>query len=139
MSSLSKIKDVNKLGADKIITHDQLKNIDNRSVDVVIDLLGKDYSNNLINKLKYFGRYATAGAVSGPIASIDIRTIYLHDLSLFGCTVLDSGVFKNIIGYIEKKEISPLVDKIFPLKNIIEAQKYFLKKDFIGKIVITTC
>ena len=138
MSSLSKIKDVNKLGADKIITHDQLKNIDNRSVDVVIDLLGKDYSNNLINKLKYFGRYATAGAVSGPIASIDIRTIYLHDLSLFGCTVLDSGVFKNIIGYIEKKEFIPLVDKIFPLKNIIEAQKYFLKKDFIGKIVITT-
>ena len=138
MSSLSKIKDVNKLGADKVITHDQLKNIDNRSVDVVIDLLGKDYSNNLINKLKYFGRYATAGAVSGPIASIDIRTIYLHDLSLFGCTVLDSGVFKNIIGYIEKKEIIPLVDKIFPLKNIIEAQKYFLKKDFIGKIVITT-
>ena len=95
--------------------------------------------NNLINKLKYFGRYATAGAVSGPIASIDIRTIYLHDLSLFGCTVLDSGVFKNIIGYIEKKEISPLVDKIFPLKNIIEAQKYFLKKDFIGKIVKTAC
>ena len=132
-----KIKDVSKLGANKIITHDQLKNIDNRSVDVVIDLLGKDYSNNLINKLKYFGRYATAGAVSGPIASIDIRTIYLHDLSLFGCTVLDSGVFKNIIGYIEKKEISPLVDKIFPLKNIIEAQKYFLKKNFIGKIVIT--
>ena len=97
------------------------------------------FPNNLINKLKYFGRYATAGAVSGPIASIDIRTIYLHDLSLFGCTTLGNKVFKNIIDYIENNEINSLVDKVFPLKNLIEAQKHFLKKDFIGKIIITAC
>ena len=139
MSSPSRIKEVDKLGADKIITYDQLENFDNRSVDVVIDLLGKDYSNNLINKLKYFGRYAIAGAVSGPIASIDMRTIYLHDLSLFGCTVLSNDVFKNIIVYIENKEINPIVSKVFPLEKLIDAQKYFLEKNFTGKIIITTC
>ena len=92
----------------------------------------------MIDKLKHFGRYATAGAVSGPFANIDIRTIYLKDLSLFGCTILEKNVFKNLITYIENNEIKPLVAKVFSLEKIIEAQKYFLGKNFIGKIVITT-
>mgnify|MGYP001492671988 CR=1 FL=1 len=51
----------------------------------------------------------------------------------------NNEVFKNIITYIENKEINPLVDRVSPLKNLIEAQKYFLKKNFIEKIVITVC
>ena len=86
MSSPKKIQDIKKLGADKIIERNELSTLDNQSVDVVIDLLGGHYSNIMIDKLKHFGRYATAGAVSGPFSNIDIRTIYLKDLSLFGCT-----------------------------------------------------
>lgn len=138
MSSVSKINEIYKLGVDNAISHDQLASINNHSVDVVIDLLGKDYSNNLINKLNYFGRYATAGAVSGPITSMDLRTIYLNDLSLYGSTILDKNVFKNLISYIENNEIKPIVAKTFPLKKIIEAQKFFLDKKFIGKIILTT-
>ena len=138
MSSPKKIQDIKKLGADKIIERNELSILDNQSVDVVIDLLGGHYSNIMIDKLKHFGRYATAGAVSGPFSNIDIRTIYLKDLSLFGCTVLEKNVFKDLINYIENNEIKPLVAKVFSLEKITEAQKYFLEKNFIGKIVITT-
>ena len=139
MSSPKKIQDIKKLGEDEIIERDTLFTLDNQSIDVVIDLLGGHYSNIMIDKLKHFGRYATAGAVSGPFANIDIRTIYLKDLSLFGCTILEKNVFKNLITYIENNEIKPLVAKVFSLEKIIEAQKYFLEKNFIGKIVITVC
>ena len=137
ITSQSKIENIKNLGANNVITYNQLEHIDNQSIDVVIDLVGGSYSNELINKLKNFGRYATAGAVSGPIASIDIRTIYLQNLSLFGTTVLNEKIFKNLISYIEKKKIIPLIAKTFTLNKIIEAQKFFLMKKYTGKIVIT--
>ncbi len=138
ISEIEKFNDLKLLGANSTFTRSQLNHIQDNSVDVVIDLVGGNYTNQLINKLKYFGRYATAGAVSGPIANIDIRTVYLKDLSLYGCTVLRSNVFPNLISYIEKNEIQPLVKKTFSLDNIVEAQRYFLNKKFVGKIVLTT-
>ena len=138
ISEIEKFNDLKLLGANCTYTRDQLNDIQDNSVDVVIDLVGGNYTNQLINKLKHFGRYATAGAVSGPIANIDIRTLYLKDLSLYGCTVLRSNVFPNLISYIEKNEIQPLVKKTFSLDNIVEAQRYFLNKKFVGKIVLTT-
>ena len=138
MSSPKKIHDIKKLGTDKIVERDKLFTLDNQSIDVVIDLVGGHYSNIMIDKLKRFGRYASAGAVSRPFADIDIRTIYLKDLSLFGCTVLEKNVFKNLVKYIENNEIKPLVAKIFNLRDLVDAQKFFLEKKYIGKIVLTT-
>ena len=139
ISTHSKFDRLNKIGASQTISYDQLKLLDNQSIDVVIDLLGGNYSNELMNKLKHFGRYVTAGAVTGPFAEIDIRTIYLKDLSLYGSTVLEKNVFRNLISYIENKEITPLIEKKFSLKNLIEAQRFFLEKKYLGKIVITVC
>ena len=53
-----------------------------------------------------------------------------------GCTVQDSQVFKNLIGYIERNEIKPLVSRIYPLKDIVSAQKDFLAKKYVGKLVL---
>ena len=50
---------------------------------------------------------------------------------------MSTGTFKNLISYIENNEIKPIVAKTFPLKKIIEAQKFFLDKKFIGKIILT--
>ena len=53
-----------------------------------------------------------------------------------GCTFQDSQVFKNLIGYIERNEIRPLVANSYPLKEIVKAQKDFLSKKFVGKLVL---
>jgi len=62
--------------------------------------------------------------------------LYLKDLTLLGCTAWDVDIFQNLIGYIEANEIKPLVAKIFPLNEIVNAQKEFMKKKYIGKIVL---
>jgi NADPH:quinone reductase-like Zn-dependent oxidoreductase len=103
---------------------------------VVIDLVAGKTWGKFLEVLKPKGRYAVSGAIGGPIVGLDVRTLYLKDLSFFGCTVLEPEVFKNLIKRIEKKEIKPLVAKTFPLENIVDAQKEFLQKKHIGKIVL---
>ena len=110
--------------------------LENESIDVVIDLVaGSDWAD-LLDVLKRGGRYAAAGAIAGPIVELDIRTLYLKDLTLMGCTVQDSQVFKNLISYIERNEIKPLVSKTYPLKDIVRAQKDFISKKYVGKLVL---
>ena len=47
------------------------------------------------------GRYAVSGAIAGPLSEIDVRTLYLKDLTLFGCTFQEEEVFTNVIKYVE--------------------------------------
>ncbi len=78
-----------------------------------------------------------ASAIGGPLVELDVRTLYLKDLSLFGCTVLAKEVFSNLIKHIERNNILPIVAKTFPLGQIADAQKYFETKQHTGKIVLT--
>ncbi len=98
-------------------------------------MAGEDWGD-LLDVLKKGGRYAAAGAISGPIVELDVRTLYLKDLVLIGCTFQDRKVFENLIGYIERGEIKPLVAKTYPLVNIVEAQKDFISKKYAGKLVL---
>ena len=68
--------------------------------------------------------------------TLDMRTFYLKDLKLIGCTSWDEPVFPNLISYIERGELQPLVAKIFPLEQIADAQKEFLEKKHVGNFVL---
>ena len=138
IASAEKINDVKKIGADTVIKRGESLNgvLEAESVDVVIDLVAGGQWAELLDVLKKGARYAAAGAIAGPIVELDIRTLYLKDLTLMGCTFQDGQVFKNLIGYIERNEIKPLVAKSYPLKDIINAQKDFLSKKYTGKLVL---
>ena len=129
---------VKEIGADEVIHREDklIDSIENESIDVVIDLVAGEDWGDLLDVLKKGGRYASAGAIAGPIVELDVRTLYLKDLVLIGCTFQDRQVFQNLIGYIERNEIKPLVSKTYPLKNIINAQKDFVSKKYVGKLVL---
>jgi len=126
------------LGADRTLARDAslVQELGNGTVDVVIDLVAGKQWPDLLNVLRPFGRYAVSGAIAGPFVELDVRTLYLKDLSLFGCTVLDEVVFPNLIKRIEAGEISPVVAKTFSLTQIPEAQQLFETKQHVGKFVI---
>lgn len=104
--------------------------------DVVIDVVGGNDFPSLLRALRPFGRYATAGAIAGPLVELDLRTLYLKDQTLFGCTVLDPEVFSNLVGYVERGEVRPVVCATLPLDQIEAAQQMFLEKRHVGKIVL---
>jgi len=133
-----KSKEVLQIGADKIVFRDSdlVAEMGRDSVDVVIDLVGGSRWTQLLDIIKTGGRYATSGAISGPIVELDLRTLYLKDLTLFGCTFQPKEVFRNLIKYIEDNKIKPLLAKSYPLKEIKQAQLDFLSKKFTGKLVL---
>ena len=65
-----------------------------------------------------------------------MRTFYLRDLHLIGCTAWDEPVFSNLIAYIERGEFRPVVAGTFPLHDIVEAQRRFLDRRHVGKLVL---
>ncbi|MEH6454959.1 MAG: alcohol dehydrogenase family protein [Cocleimonas sp.] len=138
VSSATKFDDVLAIGADQVIDRnaDFVTELGCNSVDVVVDLVAGDKWASLLEVLKRGGRYATAGAIAGPIVELDVRTLYLKDLTLIGCTFQEEVVFRNLITYIEGGEIKPLVSKTYPLSEIAQAQTDFLDKKFTGKLVL---
>lgn len=138
IASPSKADRIRSLGADRTFaTNDGLvRELGTNCVDVVVDLVAGEQWPHLLDVLKPFGRYAVAGAIAGPIVALDVRTLYLKDLSLFGCTVLDTAVFPNLIKRIESGKVLPVVADTFSLSRIREAQKQFELKKHVGKLVI---
>ena len=138
ITSPSKAESLRDLGAETILDRDAdiVAELGANSIDVVVDLVAGPKWPTLLDVMRPGGRYAVAGAIGGPIVELDVRTLYLKDLSFFGCTVLEPQVFGNLVGYIERGEIKPLVAETFPLKDIGRAQAAFGEKGYTGKIVL---
>ena len=138
VAGASKADAVRAIGADEVVDRnaDFAAAIGRDAVDVVVDLVAGDAWPSLLDVLKRGGRYATAGAIAGPIVELDVRTLYLKDLSLLGCTFQDDVVYENLVSYIERGEVRPMVAKTFPLRDIGRAQEEFLAKKFTGKLVL---
>lgn len=128
----AKAEEVRALGADVVLPRDAAL----PQVDVVLDLVGGAAFPRLLDALRPGGRYAVAGAIGGPICELDLRTVYLKDLTLFGCTFQEDAVFENLVRYIEAGEIRPLVARTYPLEAIHQAQADFLAKSHTGKLVL---
>ena len=139
ITSPSKSGEVLSLGASRTLARNDsvVKALGSQSIDVVIDLVGGDQWAELLDVLRPGGRYAVAGAIGGSLVEMDLRTLYLKNLSLFGCTVLDPKVFSNLIKNIEDGNVSPVVAQTFQLEQIVQAQEVFALKKHTGKIVLT--
>jgi NADPH:quinone reductase-like Zn-dependent oxidoreductase len=134
----SKMDEVLRVGADFVVDRDSdiVSELGEERFDVVIDNVGGPHFAGELNTLKRGGRYASSGAIGGPLVNLDLRTMYLKDLTLIGCTAWDEPVFPQIVSYIESNRIKPLVAKTFPLADIAHAQQEFLEKKHVGKFVL---
>jgi NADPH:quinone reductase-like Zn-dependent oxidoreductase len=138
VASPSKAAAVASLGAAHVIAPDAdpVKEFGREKIDAIVDVVGGTQFPALLEVLRRGGRYAVAGAIAGPVVELDLRTLYLKDLRLLGCTVLEADVFGHLVQYIERSEIRPLVAGVHPLADIVQAQREFLAKRRLGKIIL---
>ena len=138
IAASAKADKVKAIGADEVIDRndDVVARLGEHSVDVVVDNVAGPAFGAMLNVLKRGGRYVSSGAIGGPLVTLDMRTFYLNDLTLIGCTAWDEPVFANLVTYIELGEIRPLLAKTFPLNQIANAQREFLKKTHVGNFVL---
>lgn len=140
MASEPKHAEVAKLGADRLLPRapDDLKSlVADETVTVIADVVGGPHWPKLIDVLSRGGRYTISGAIAGPMVELDLRTLYLRDLTFLGSTIIDPDVMPRLVSYIEKGEIQPALAATYPLEELHAAQTAFIAKQHAGNIVVT--
>lgn len=139
LASGAKHADVARSGPDVILPRspeDLRGALGTEKITVVADIVGGPLWPHLIGILERGGRYTCSGAIAGPMVELDLRTFYLRDLTFTGSTVVPRHVFADVVGYIERKEIKPVLAATFPLSELREAQAAFIEKRHTGNIVV---
>ena len=138
VTTASKVAAVRALGAHQVLLRedDLCQKLGESSVDVVVDNVGGPGFAQSLRLLRRGGRHVTSGAIAGAQVALDLRTLYLKDITLFGCTAWAPGVFARLVGIVERNEIRPLLAAVYPLQNIADAQRAFLDKAHVGNIVL---
>lgn len=106
------------------------------SFDVVIDVVGGEGWQDRLDALRPGGRYATSGAVAGPMVKGDLRRIYLNDLTIYGASHQPREVFAGLVTIINTARIRPVVSKTYPLRDIARAQADLATGRYAGKLAL---
>lgn len=139
MASEAKHDDVAKLGPYSILPRAPTNlraTLGDAQITVVADVVGGPYWPTLIDILERGGRYTCSGAIAGPMVELDLRTLYLRDLTFTGSTVITPEVMPNLIRYIENGEVKPALAATYPLDQLHAAQTAFITKEHTGNIVV---
>jgi zinc-binding alcohol dehydrogenase/oxidoreductase len=103
--------------------------------DLVIDSAGGDQLNSFIKVLKPKGKIVFYGATNGLPAKLDLYRMFWNQLSLLGSTMGSDHEFSEMLAFVSKHQIRPLVDSIRPFSKIAESFPDITKPNKVGKIV----
>jgi len=129
---------VRSLGADKVLDYtkeDFAKS--GETYDVIFDAVGKASYSDCIRSLREKGTYLQA--VAAPGISIRMRwTAVTSGKKLVGGGPPEKAEDLVFLGeLIEAGKIKPVIDRRYPLEEIVEAHKYVDKGHKKGNVVIT--
>jgi zinc-binding alcohol dehydrogenase/oxidoreductase len=104
--------------------------------DVIIDSAAGDGFAKLVELANPGGRIALFGRTNGLISSVRPNAIFWKQLSIHGTTMGNDEEFKKMLKYVSKHKIHPVIDSVYPFKNITEGFDKMEKGLQFGKIVI---
>lgn len=103
--------------------------------DLVIDSAGGDQLNSFIKMLKPLGRIVFYGATNGLPSKIDLYKMFWNQLSLMGSTMGNDQEFADMLSFVEKHQLKPIIDSIRPFNKITDSFSDILLPNKVGKIV----
>ena len=139
-----KMAKARELGADHVIDHYQQdisaevrKLTAKRGVDVVVEHVGVATWQKSLESLAPGGRLVTCGATTGYDARVDLRFLFSKQWSLLGSFMGSLGELHQVLKFVFRKQLRPVVDRVYPLREIAEAHRYLENKEQFGKVVVT--
>lgn len=143
VGSDEKIKRAKALGADEVINYEkkdfslEVKRLNRgRGVDVVFEHIGPTTFQKSLASLARKGRLVTCGVTSGPLVNLDLRFLFIRQLSISGSYMGGMRELGKVIRRVERGKFKPVVDKVFPLREAQEAHARMLERKNFGKIVL---
>jgi NADPH2:quinone reductase len=142
------------LGAAKAVNYktenfaEVIKQITNgKGVDVILDMIGGDYTSNNIKSLAYDGRLVLINMMMGKDVQVDLSLVMMKRLTVTGSTLrardaaFKAGIAqkleKNIWPLLASEQIKPIINKVFQASEAAEAHRLMESSEHIGKIVLS--
>ena len=140
----AKLESARALGADHAIDHyrqdisAEVRRITaKRGVDVVVEHVGVATWPKSVESLAPGGRLVTCGATTGYDARIDLRYLFSKQYSLLGSFMGTMGELRQVLKFIFRKQLKPVIDRVYPLAEIRSAHERLENKEQFGKILVT--
>lgn len=105
-----------------------------RGVDVVIENVGESAWSAAMKSLVRGGRLVTCGATTGDQPPADIRRIFIRQLQILGSTHGDLSEFADLLSFVERQRIVPVIDSVHPIDEVHQALDRLEAGQQFGKI-----
>lgn len=109
---------------------------DGRGVDLVVDSVGAATWRQSIRSLARGGALVVCGATSGDVPEISIRELYQNHRRIVGAPLGNLREFSRVMDLVFAGELTPVIDRRYPLDEIGEALARLADQDQFGKIVV---
>ena len=143
-----------KLGATKAINYktenfaEVIKQLTgNKGVDVILDMIGGDYTAPNLQSLAEEGRLVLINTMNGKDINIDLSIVMRKRLNITGSMLrsreisfkaaIAQNLEKNIWPLLTSGIIKPIIYKAFPAEKVAEAHRLMESSEHIGKIVLS--
>jgi NADPH:quinone reductase-like Zn-dependent oxidoreductase len=139
-----KLRKAEELGAHELLnynTQDLGKEVKartgGRGADIVFEHVGAAVWQQVSRCLGRNGRIVTCGATTGPKVEIDLRFFFSQQHAVLGAYMGGRHDLLQCLKLVERRIFRPVVDSVFPLEQLREAQERMEKREMFGKIVVT--
>lgn len=107
-----------------------------RGVDVVIENVGQAVWSAAMKSLVRGGRLVTCGATSGDQPPADLRRIFIRQLQILGSTLGTLSEFADLLAFVQRQKIVPVIDSELPLERVHEALDRLESGQQFGKVAL---
>jgi NADPH2:quinone reductase len=149
-STAGKAARLQALGADHVVTlsdgslvEQAQKLTEGKGVDVVLDSVGGNMTGQAVSSLASFGRLVHLGYSAGTSLTIDSLDLISKPSKIIGFNIFlepaerSAKDIDEVIALAAKKKYRAMVDKTFPMSDVVEATRYLDERKAVGKVVLT--
>jgi NADPH:quinone reductase-like Zn-dependent oxidoreductase len=140
-TKLAKAED---LGADVMLNYNTQdiakevrKHTKGHGADIVVEHVGAAVWQQALRCLARDGRLVTCGATTGSKVDVDLRFFFTQQHNILGAYMGSRHELLQCLKLIERRVFRPVVDSVFPLEKLREAQERMERREMFGKIVVT--
>ncbi|MGG2934006.1 zinc-binding dehydrogenase [Bacillus pacificus] len=105
-------------------------------VDLIIDSIGPATFLKYFDVLKQNGRIVNFGASSGDKIELPLRALFYNQIDIMGTSMGSREEFNEMIRFIEKYKIKPIMDKVYSLEEAIQALSRMEQGEQFGNIAL---
>ena len=107
-----------------------------RPPSLILDGAGGDGLNALIGAAAPAARLVLYGATRRSPSQLDMPKIFFKQLDIRGTTMGTDDEFRAMLSLVERHRIKPVIDRVFPLSEAVEANRLLENSEQMGKIIL---